>query len=93
MWHDTKMLNAASNALFGLLALALLSAGLWWVAQRPMFTLKVIRIEGAEAPLRHIDPSTIRTTAHPWQFLHSRSRQGAIGIRSSSMGAQGERTA
>lgn len=65
MWHDTKMLNAASNALFGLLALALLSAGLWWVAQRPMFTLKVIRIEGAEAPLRHIDPSTIRTTALP----------------------------
>jgi cell division protein FtsQ len=70
MWHDIKMLNAASNTLFGLLALALLSSGLWWVAQRPMFTLKTIRIEGADAvgvetPLRHIDPSTVRTTAIP----------------------------
>jgi cell division protein FtsQ len=70
MWHDIKMLNAASNALIGVFALALLSAGLWWIAQRPMFTLKVIRIEGVEAagaetPLRHIDPSTVRATAIP----------------------------
>ncbi|HYD80855.1 MAG TPA: cell division protein FtsQ/DivIB [Paucimonas sp.] len=70
MWHDVKMLNAAANALFGLLVLALLAAGLWWIAQRPMFTLKVIRVEGVEAsgaatPLRHIDPSTVRATALP----------------------------
>ena len=30
-----------------------------------MFTLKVIRIEGIEAPLRHIDPTTVRATALP----------------------------
>jgi cell division protein FtsQ len=65
MWHDVRMLNAASNTLWGLLALVLLSSGLWWVAQRPMFTLKVIRIEGMEAPLRHVDRSTVRTTALP----------------------------
>jgi cell division protein FtsQ len=70
MWHDIKSLNAAANTLFGLVALALLSAGLWWVAQRPMFTLKAIRIEGADASgaevvLRHIDPSTVRATALP----------------------------
>ncbi|HEY8101504.1 MAG TPA: cell division protein FtsQ/DivIB [Burkholderiaceae bacterium] len=65
MWHDIKMLNAVSGALFGLVALALLSAGLWWLAQRPMFTLKVIRIEGMEEELRHIDRSTIRSTAVP----------------------------
>lgn len=65
MWQDIKMLNAVSGALFGLVALALLAAGLWWLTQRPMFTLKVIRIEGMEEPLRHIDRSTIRSTAVP----------------------------
>jgi cell division protein FtsQ len=66
MWHDIKMLNAAANFLFGLVALALLSAGLWWFAQRPMFTLKAIRIEGiAQAPLRHVGASTVRSTALP----------------------------
>jgi cell division protein FtsQ len=66
MWHDIRMLNATSNALFGLVALALLSGGLWWVAQRPMFTLKVISIEGAATSgLRHVTPSTVRGTAIP----------------------------
>lgn len=65
MWHDLKMLNAASGILLGLFALALLASGLWWVAQRPMFTLKAIRIEGAEAPLRHVSASTVRSTALP----------------------------
>src|SRR5690349_7023077 len=66
MWHDIKMLNAAANTLLGLIALALLAAGVWWLAQRPMFTLKVIRIEGmAEVQLRHISPSTVRSTAIP----------------------------
>jgi cell division protein FtsQ len=64
MWHDIKMLNATSNALFGLVALALFAAGLWWLAQRPMFTLKVIRIEGIEQKaLRHVNPLTVRSTA------------------------------
>lgn len=64
MWQDIKMLNATANALFGLVALALVSALLWWVAQRPYFTLKVIRIEGAQQEqLRHINPLTVRSAA------------------------------
>lgn len=66
MWQDIKMLNAASDALLGLLALALLSASFWWFAQRPMFTLKVIRVEGTtEVPLRYVSRSTIKGTALP----------------------------
>jgi cell division protein FtsQ len=66
MWQDIKMLNAASDALFGLLALALLATSFWWLAQRPMFTLKVIRIEGtAEVPLRYVSRSTVKGTALP----------------------------
>lgn len=66
MWHDIRMLNATTNALLGLLALGLLSSGIWWVAQRPMFTLKTISIESAqETGLRYVNPSTVRTTAVP----------------------------
>lgn len=66
MWQDIKMMNATVNALLGLLVLALFAAGLWWLAQRPMFTLKAIRIEGTvQSPLRYVNASTIRGTAVP----------------------------
>jgi cell division protein FtsQ len=65
VWHDIKTLNAATNALLGLFALAMLTAGFWWLAQRPMFVLKAIRIEGSEASLRYVNPATVRGTALP----------------------------
>lgn len=66
MWHDIRILNAVSSTLLGLAALLLLAAGLWWMAQRPMFTLKTIRIEdSAETPLRRVNALTIRSTALP----------------------------
>lgn len=66
MWQDIKMLNAISNALLGLAALALLGAGIWWLAQRPMFTLKEIRVEGAaHSELRRVNPLIIRASALP----------------------------
>lgn len=66
MWHDVRMLNASTNALLGLLVLGLLASSFWWIAQRPMFVLQAIRIEGAHGePLRYVSASTIRTTAVP----------------------------
>ena len=66
MWHDVKLLNATTNALIALVLLVLLASGLWWVAQRPMFTLKTIRVEGmADAPLRRVNSLTIRASAVP----------------------------
>lgn len=66
MWHDIRMLNATTSALLGALVLALFASGAWWVAQRPMFTLKVIRVEGVgETGLRHVNSSTVRSTAVP----------------------------
>lgn len=66
MWHDIRMLNATTNALLGVLALSLLASGVWWFAHRPMFTLKIIHVEGVdEKQLRHVNPSTVRTTALP----------------------------
>lgn len=66
MWQDIKMLNATANALFGMCLLALLAGGVWWLAQRPMFTLKQIRIDGAEkVELRRVNPLTVRVSAIP----------------------------
>lgn len=66
MWQDIKMLNATANALLGLCLLALLAGGVWWLAQRPLFTLKVIRIEGIDkVELRRVNPLTVRVTALP----------------------------
>lgn len=64
MWHDIKLLNASANAMLAAAALVVLSAGLWWLAQRPVFTLQTIKIESvAGTPLRHVSASTIRSTA------------------------------
>ena len=66
MWQDIKILNATSNALIGLVLLVLLASGIWWMAQRPMFTLKVIRVEGAgQSEIRRVNPLTIRASALP----------------------------
>jgi len=66
MWHDIKMLNAVASALIGLCLLALLSAGLWWVMQRPMFALKVITVQVMEqSELRHVNALTVKSTALP----------------------------
>lgn len=66
MWQDVKMLNAISGTLLGLVALALLASGIWWLAQRPMFTLKTIRIEGVgQSELRRVNPLIVRAAALP----------------------------
>lgn len=66
MWQDVKMLNAVTSALLAVAVLALLASGLWWLAQRPMFTLKTIRVEGvAETSLRRVNALTIRASAVP----------------------------
>ncbi|MDF3034864.1 MAG: FtsQ-type protein [Paucimonas sp.] len=66
MWHDVKMLNAATSALLGMFVLMLLSAGIWWITQRPIFALHVIRVEGiGQEELRHVNVSTMRSSALP----------------------------
>ncbi|MAF03004.1 cell division protein FtsQ/DivIB [Herbaspirillum huttiense] len=66
MWQDVKMLNAISSALIALVLLALVASGLWWVAQRPMFTLHTIRIESSgDMPLEKVNALTVRSAAVP----------------------------
>lgn len=66
MWQDVKLLNASANFLFGVCALLLLLAGLWVFANQPMFTLKVIDVEGLDnVALRHVNAEIIRSAALP----------------------------
>jgi cell division protein FtsQ len=63
MWQDAKTLNAASNGLMVLVMLACAAAGLWWLAQLPMFTLRTIRIEIMDqTELRHVNHLTLRSS-------------------------------
>ncbi len=66
MWQDSRLLNAVANGLFALSVVLLLSGGVWFLVQRPMFTLGVIQVEGMDkAVLRHVNALTIRSTAVP----------------------------
>ena len=66
MWHDIRTLNASANALFGMVLLAVVTSGIWWLIQRPIFSLKSVRVESATASnLRHVNALTIREAALP----------------------------
>ena len=64
MWQDVKALNATASGLFALTLLACIAAGVWWVAQRPMFDLRTIRIESiGQDDLQHVNHLTLRNSA------------------------------
>lgn len=61
MWQDAKALNAAANALLALVLLACVGGGVWWLAQRPMFALRSVRVETLDqGELRHVNHLTLR---------------------------------
>ncbi|MEI6545883.1 MAG: cell division protein FtsQ, partial [Burkholderiales bacterium] len=62
-WHDVRLLNATANALMAVAVCAVLSAGCWWLAQRPAFALQVVVVEpiSTEQPLMHITVPLLRS--------------------------------
>ena len=61
MWHDIRTLNATASAISAAALLALLAGGVWWLAQRPMFTLRTITVDAIEgSALRHVNELTLR---------------------------------
>lgn len=64
MWQDAKALNATAGGIFALTLLACIAAGVWWLAQRPMFDLRTIRIESiGQDELKHVNHLTLRNNA------------------------------
>ncbi len=64
-WHDVRLLNATANALMAVAVCTVLSAGCWWLAQRPAFALQVVRVEPISTlqPLTHITAPLLRLAA------------------------------
>ena len=61
MWQDIRALNATANGLIALVVLALIASGVWWVSQRPMFTLKSVRVESMyDIELKRVNELTLR---------------------------------
>ncbi|MGD9943093.1 MAG: cell division protein FtsQ/DivIB [Burkholderiaceae bacterium] len=64
LWHNVRLMNALANALFALSLLAAIAAALWWLSQRPVFSLRSIHVEAVEGTqLRHVSPPLLRATA------------------------------
>lgn len=61
MWHDPRALNAAANALLAAVTLALLASGVWWLMQRPMFTLRTVTVDSMYGlELKHVNKLTLQ---------------------------------
>jgi cell division protein FtsQ len=61
MWHDVRILNATASGLMALSVLACIVSGVWWVSQRPMFTLHTVRVESMYGiGLKHVNELTVR---------------------------------
>jgi cell division protein FtsQ len=61
MWHDIRSLNATASGLMAVTVVASLAAGVWWISQRPMFTLKTVRVESIyDMDLKHVNELTVR---------------------------------
>jgi cell division protein FtsQ len=61
MWHDVRALNAAASGLTALAVLACAASGVWWLSQRPMFTLRAVRVESMYGlELQHVNELTVR---------------------------------
>jgi cell division protein FtsQ len=61
MWQDARALNATAGAITALVALACICSGIWWLSQRPMFTLRAVRVESMYGlDLQHVNELTVR---------------------------------
>jgi cell division protein FtsQ len=61
MWQDARALNATANGLIALVVLACIASGVWWVSQRPIFTLKSVRVESMyDIELKRVNELTLR---------------------------------
>ena len=61
MWQDVRALNAIASGLVAAVVVALIASGVWWVSQRPMFTLRLVTVESMYGiDLQHVNQLTLR---------------------------------
>ena len=63
MWNEARTINRLANTLMVLAVLAVLAGCLYWVMQRPLFTLKAIELEPAHnSSLRYVSPESVQAS-------------------------------
>ncbi len=63
MWQDAKSLNATASGIFALVVGVCVAAGVWWLAHRPVFDLRAIRVESMDrGDLRHVNLLTLKNS-------------------------------
>jgi cell division protein FtsQ len=61
MWHDAKALNATASGILAVVVGACVATGVWWLAHRPVFDLRTIRVESMDrGELRHVNLLTLK---------------------------------
>jgi cell division protein FtsQ len=61
MWQDARALNATASGLMALVVLACIASGVWWVSQRPMFSLRTVRVDSMyDIELKRVSELTLR---------------------------------
>ena len=61
MWHDVRSLNASASGLVAIVVVACLASAVWWVSQRPMFTLRTVTVDSMYGmELKHVNKLTLR---------------------------------
>ncbi|KAI3594964.1 Cell division protein FtsQ [Cupriavidus sp. U2] len=64
MWHNARLLNLIASALYALVALMALGAGLLWLAQRPVFAITHVELTSLDgSQLRHVNAPSVRANA------------------------------
>jgi len=64
MWHNARLLNLIASALYALVALMALGAGLLWLAQRPVFAITHVELTAMDGgQLRHVNAPSVRSNA------------------------------
>ena len=61
MWHDVRALNATASGLIAAVMLACFASGVWWISQRPMFTLRSVTVGSMYGmELQHVNKLTLQ---------------------------------
>jgi len=64
MWHNARLLNLIASALYALVVLMALAAGLLWLAQRPVFAITHVVVTPMDGgALRHVNAPSVRANA------------------------------
>ena len=64
LWHNARVLHFAANALSALALVALLGAGVAWIATRPAFSLRAVAIEASPGTeLRYVSTALLRNSS------------------------------